>query len=80
MAESRSACEARARKAAGKRRLEVRKHRDDEVRSISSDWKEGFAKLKAENDQRQRSLQAFMKEQEADILQELNIELNKCRI
>ena len=53
MAESRSAFQVRVRKEAGARKREVRKERDAEVRAITSDWKEGFANLKEENDRLQ---------------------------
>ena len=67
MAESRYACQTRVRKEADVRRLEVRKMRDDETRAISSDWKEGFAKLKADNDQRQAAVKKFFIEQMTEI-------------
>jgi hypothetical protein len=79
MSESTSACQSRVRKEADVRRHEVRKERDDEVRSISSDWKEGFAKLKAENDRRQKALELFVREQMTEIQDWLNDALVGCQ-
>ncbi len=67
MNESVSACRARVRKEAEGRRKEVYRMRDEETRAISSDWKEGFAKLKAENDERQERNKTFVREQLTEI-------------
>lgn len=78
MAESRSACQTRVHREAAIKRHEVYKMRDQEVRSISDDWKQGFAKLKADNDQRQAALKSFLTQQLAEIDQELHAALAAC--
>ena len=80
MAESRSECNARVRRAAEVRRKEVFRLRNEEVRSISNDWRAGFAILKEENDRRQAANKAFVSEQLAEIAEDLRADLGACSL
>jgi hypothetical protein len=70
MGESFSRCVARVRKEAAARRREVYKMSNEETRSISMDWKEGFERLKEENDRLQVEAKTWLERELANIKRE----------
>jgi len=79
MDETTAACRSRVRKEVSVRRAEVRRMHAEEVKAITGDWKEGFARLKGENDERQKRNATFLKEQMTEIEDWLGDALVGCQ-